>query len=586
VSRAAVVIAVKKAGTLPELKAAIDGATRFAAWARQANLDPVVSITDEEKPVTAKAIKDAIKDLVNSDSVQQLFIYFAGHGVNLHYGEYWLLSDAPEDTQEAINVAGSVQLAKRSGIPHVIFISDACRTAPEGIQAQAIRGSEIFPNQARGGPQRAVDVFYASLLGEPALEIQDKEASALRYDSLFTAELMAALQGERFTILSPSDKDDRFFLRPQPLKRHLMSEVPKLVAAKVGATSEHSQTPDAEILSNEFAFLQVFDGSDPNLKRPPEVAATPTRTVRGRRNRNRHVTTEDEPTLVQAVLKASTADGRSVVKALRQSGSKAEVSVLGGDGTPFESTVAEMPCGFKLQGAALAATRASGNATAHVVSPERVLVQLQPSTNNVRASSTVLLELSDGRSVVLPALNRFVATLTFEDADLVNVSYEPSDDEGRQSFMHQRDEIATLRGLVASSVHRGVFRLERSDAPRLTQRIRNLKGLDPTLAIYAAYAYHRLGQADLIQEMETVLVEDVGVTFFDVAMLADRDAASGWPVLPFVPLLGQGWSLLGAFGQDTPLLSELRTHVSSRSLWTIFDPGIVETLRTELKGLP
>src|SRR3954468_6139377 len=155
-TRAAVIIAVRNAGDLPELQAALDGAKAMQKWAK-AHFESVVTITDEKKPVTASQIKKAVGKIVDAGAYDQLLIYFAGHGVNLSYSEYWLLSKAPKDTQEAVNVAGSTILAKRCGIPPVGLISGACRTAPEGIRAQAVRGSEIFPNQAQPGTQKAVD---------------------------------------------------------------------------------------------------------------------------------------------------------------------------------------------------------------------------------------------------------------------------------------------------------------------------------------------------------------------------------------------------------------------------------------------
>jgi hypothetical protein len=123
--------------------------------------------------VIARDIKQAIKAIIEPGNIEQLLIYFAGHGVNLGYSEYWLLSEAPDDTQEAVNVRGSEILARYAGIPHVVFISDACRTAAQGIQAQGVTGSEIFPNQGAGDVSQAVDQFFACTLGNPAAEVRD-----------------------------------------------------------------------------------------------------------------------------------------------------------------------------------------------------------------------------------------------------------------------------------------------------------------------------------------------------------------------------------------------------------------------------
>jgi hypothetical protein len=53
----------------------------------------------------------------------------------------------------------------------------------------------------------------------------------------------------------------------------------------------------------------------------------------------------------------------------------------------------------------------------------------------------------------------------------------------REGDQQQRFELATLRGVVASSrIIRGVFRLEQADASRLTGH-KKLKSFDPTLVV-------------------------------------------------------------------------------------------------------
>ena len=62
--------------------------------------------------VTPDLIYDAIKEIIDGPGADQLILYFAGHGVNIRYGELWLLSDAPNDTQAAVNVSGSATTEK------------------------------------------------------------------------------------------------------------------------------------------------------------------------------------------------------------------------------------------------------------------------------------------------------------------------------------------------------------------------------------------------------------------------------------------------------------------------------------------
>src|SRR5690349_16838550 len=135
--RGAVFIGVSQAGRLPRLEAAIAGVAKMREWAtvdQGFDESSVKVITDATGPVTVRNIKTAVSELLTNTGLEQILIYFAGHGVNLGGAEYWLLSGAPADSDEAVNLDGSVSLARMSGVPHVVFISDACRTAADGVQ--------------------------------------------------------------------------------------------------------------------------------------------------------------------------------------------------------------------------------------------------------------------------------------------------------------------------------------------------------------------------------------------------------------------------------------------------------------------
>lgn len=585
ITRAAIIIAVHNAADLPELQAALEGAKAMQKWAKGQKFGSVATITDEKRPVTAERIKKAVEKIHKADSYDQLLIYFAGHGVNLGSSEFWLLTGAPRDPQEAVNVVGSAQLAKRCGIPHVIFISDACRTAAEGIRAQQVRGSEIFPNDPRPGRRKAVDVFYASGLGEPALEIQDKNVAASRYVSIYTDELLAALRGDRRGILSPDTADStQLYLRPHPLDRHLMAEVPKLIAARLGAAATETQLPEADILSDERAFLQTFEAA--KLK----PAAAPLSGVTLELRKRGPAAKPPKPTIravaADALKKALAAPKGGGAKAVTDAldtnvpGAARISAAVQREREGFGPDAFETRCGFKVRGAALKGVFARHGIKVEHRSPElaRITVNTLPATN-------VVLEFDHGRAVVLPAVRGFLAALTFERGELRNVSYEPSANQGNnrwKQYLKQRDELTALRALIASSVQAGTFRLEGADAPKLTERIRFVKGLDPTMALYAAYSYYRLDKTELIQEMEKYLFDDLRLTFFDLALLSERESPLQ-PMFPFAPLLAQGWSLLGAFDAWTPLLKKLRPFVVS-SLWTLYDKAALPDLRGALKG--
>src|SRR5438105_2969861 len=170
--RAGVFIGVDKTGGLQKLNDAAGGAQRMYRWAIGQGFttpDNATLITDAGgKVVRLDAIYDAVAALVNGPGADQLIIYFAGHGVNINRGEHWLLTEAPVRASAAVNVAGSVELARYCGIQHVVLISDACRVPTESIQAQNVRGQDIFPNDGTGDRAKPVDQFFACFLGRTA----------------------------------------------------------------------------------------------------------------------------------------------------------------------------------------------------------------------------------------------------------------------------------------------------------------------------------------------------------------------------------------------------------------------------------
>lgn len=177
-NRGAVIIGIDKyaQGGLLQLKAAVSGAKEVASWA-QSNGIEVKLLTDENGPVTFTDVRKSLFEFVERGGVRalhQLIVYFAGHGINKGWNsEYWLLSEAPKVTSEAVNLSGTVDIARGcSGIRHVVFVSDACRTAADSINALAVEGGEPFPNLDRDVPPAEIDRFYAAAAGHPSQEVK------------------------------------------------------------------------------------------------------------------------------------------------------------------------------------------------------------------------------------------------------------------------------------------------------------------------------------------------------------------------------------------------------------------------------
>jgi hypothetical protein len=133
----------------------------------------------------------------------------------------------------------------------------------------------------------------------------------------------------------------------------------------------------------------------------------------------------------------------------------------------------------------------------------------------------------------------------------------------------------------------GSFKLEGLDALALGRLLQYSKGLDPSLAVYAAYAYHDLQRRDLLRQMSSYMQADLGASLFDVALLArsldqrTTDRRTSAPqLLGAVPLISQGWALLRAFGVE--LFAPLAQLEAMRlpSLWTMFDARGVRRIRS------
>lgn len=578
--RAAVLIGVSKTGNLKQLSAAIDGAKRMGEWARNQGFAKklVKVITDEKRPVRAQQIKDAVTTLLKEDGIEQMIVYFAGHGVNKGGSEYWLLSGAPIDVDAAVNLDASVDLARFVGIPHVVFISDACRTAAEGIQAQKLRGAAVFPSLPDDN-ENPVDVFFACKLGSPALEIKDPKYSSGIFKAVYTDAMLDALEGKRTEVIEELLEGDKKIglVRPHPLGDYLVGELTKRLYGLKTEEGPVIQVPYARLTSREkttwmarFVERRVerIPGgrpqsirSEPSIKRPDSIHGVTQSALRAALHGDREAVTK----IIDAAI------GAQIGGALQLQRTIERIQPAFGP-EHFESN-----CGVKVRGnhvveayirGARATIFADGNAV-HV--------------DNLKSpAASALLIFKDGTGMVFPAIPDFIAGLSFDDGELLNISYEPS--RLWPDFESRLNDYQVLRSVIAASVRLGAFQLEGEDAAGLAREMQLSKNADPAMALYAAYAYHDIRQGDRLRQMHDFQQQDLRLRLFDVAMLArtlnGRRSDIESDVFPDYPLFAQGWALLSAFGIELPeRLSTLRDHLVP-SIWSIFDSEGVSILRS------
>ena len=70
-----------------------------------------------------------------------------------------------------------------------------------------------------------------------------------------------------------------------------------------------------------------------------------------------------------------------------------------------------------------------------------------------------------------------------------------------------------------------VFHIGPGQAQSFADKVRQLKVFDPTLGLYAAYAYAGAGVDWQVQSVAEYMKRDLGCELFDVAMLAQRETS-------------------------------------------------------------
>jgi hypothetical protein len=236
----------------------------------------------------------------------------------------------------------------------------------------------------------------------------------------------------------------------------------------------------------------------------------------------------------------------------------------------------ETETGFIIRGARLADAAVSPNASGKV---DLLNAANDPRGDAVKVSLgaralPVVVRLADGRCAVLAALRGYLGHAQFDKDGLANIAYVPSSNTQRWvAYNARRDEIDRLRALVALAVERNTFRVRsEKEAAQLAERIRVEKAMDPTLGLYAAYAFAQAGMDTKVRNIFGYMREDLEADFFDVLMLSGEAPGrmGANPPVPFCPMLTQGWNLLRAYGVQLPDALVEASRFLSNSLWSTF----------------
>jgi hypothetical protein len=559
--------------------------------------------------VTLRDVFQALKPFVDAGTYEQLIVYFSGHGILSAPGaEFWLLSDAPENPNEAINLARSVEDARDCGVPHVVFISDACRSSVNGPPLSRVTGGIVFPARRAARFRAEVDVYYATLPGDPAFEVPEAEA-ATRYDGIFTSSLLEAVQTPSQALVDAvaEGRASLSVITSRKLKPYLEETVPVIAA---GISIKMRQKPEIRVetaLPKYFAIVdperialpresavplappemlpEVPPSRGPGMPPPPPAPApaapaTPPPTI--------ETTLSALRTIAAGGTASQSAEAVAVTRLAEATGLAGQLrSALSRGRQAFETRT-----GFTIIGATpVRVDAAQWKADPPFAEPDlpgALHIRLWPAAGVEPASATIVFEfdappggppgLGGGSGTALAVIPGFIGTIVVERGRVTSVNYVPSRHTIRYPDYEQyADEIEAAKAFSAVFARNGQFVVDDARAVDLASRLRQFKGLDPTLGLYAAYAYAQAGRYDEVLSVARYISDDASVPVpFDVAMLGTLGSPDADPDFfaprraPFAPMLAQGWALLQPGDRlFRPIHAALGPH-RLPSLWTTF----------------
>jgi hypothetical protein len=589
--RCAVIIGVDRTGDLPPLTGASSGAKKFNEWAIGQGIHTSLLVDEGATNVTLRAIKAAVAEFVNHRIYEQIIIFFAGHGIlPAPNTEMWLLTGAPEDPNEAVDVTGSIDFARDSRIRNVVIISDACRSRTVAPRLASVRGGAIFSNLGVAPPRSEVDVFYAAMPGSPAMEAADPNDAVRSYKGIFTECLLRGLRNEVPSLIyDQRPHNPRWVINARKLKPYLETVVPNELAK---VTIRLSQNPEVRTESDPPFYLADVPASqglaNEALNVPnPQIGTSKQWEVRTMDAGSIHLNFGSSTwTRVTKTDPKSVAAEEHTIRLLQTKGRES-----------FETRTGFTVVGAKVRRIAITGTK-------HEVFFDKGATQIRVYEGNTKElPHTAILQLEEGIGIPLAVLYGMIGTVVVEEGTVIAVSYRPSLN-GPKFFQNEffEDELDRRRTFAAVAAQNGSFRIEGSKEARAAAGfLRSLKSIDPTLGLYAAYAYAQIGDIDGIQSIFGYMSSEEEPVLYDVALLARKlpikgmEASVGvhgsaalvrrgfrW-VAPFCPMLTQGWSFVRSLKVEMPEIVDWASKQLVPGLWTTFNPNAAEALIDEIE---
>ncbi len=495
------------------------------------------------------------------EETDQLLIYFAGHGIeSTATNDVWLLPGYKDDPSDCISISLNKALAYSSGVPHVIFISDACRSPSNTDYLRATTGSAILPKLERLNPTTEVDVLFSTWPGKISVDVRDEKGI---YRSTYSDCLLECLHGQIKEVILEVRKIKPGF--PAVMTDELNSYLKKTVPLEMEKKGRAAQFPMGEVNSRDPRFLARFDEScqvsEENLETPvrsaEETQPKQEKTVSEKLNAFLNLNKSEEIDSIDINF------DKSFEKIERwrihlylsqymlyQKSNSSIMSISGlKNAVVFSDTDLER-------------TFYSG-----FLSPEPQSIAFNNGKD--RNAKLILIGENEERCYAINVLYGFHTSIIFDKGELLTVDYYSL----KKPTEYRRElykEIAERKAVIISAAKNGIF----LGNEEVAKYLRTYKEFDPILGLFASYAYFQKGNYGGVSSVYNHMhyPNDIigDIKLLHVLSKKDNHFESQKEVP--IPVLTEGWSYLKMLDENP-----------HDSLSTLLHPGLWTSFT--LKGL-
>lgn len=558
--KCAIIIGINDTPNLPYLASPCNYARKIDHWAQSQGFETKLFVDRDQ---AGQKIRVRIRDIMDETerllrgNPAQLLIYFSGHGFELSPGnEIWLLPEYDSWSTEAIDMAKNSHLAIETGADHIIFISDACRTMNKDHRARQVTGSAIIPSLQKKNYHVLLDTMHSTWPGEPSIEYKDETG---QYRSIYSECLLDCLQGQVNEVIreikNPASAPGFPAVICQDLDNYLKKTVPIITLEK----TMESQHPGSRITSIEPIYISRFapdpanEVEDPSPDTPVEETAIDDRyktakeikLIRDKLKKvqdwKKEVTDEDK---IQNSIDLIDSINQSLVN-----------EMLPTDKTGLIIHGNENPDIFQLWNKSILwDERQESNGIRFI------------SFDNTHPNLPLILISNPTSTGFYPVslLPGFITSIIFDQDELLSIDYLPTRGFRREEAIFHRDRVAKRKAEIVTAAKNGIFQ----GSEELGTYIRRYKSLDPTLGLFAAYAYFQSGNFEDVIDVYRYMTNEIEPVLPEVRLLTylatqQRNDYSLRPVNLVFPMLTQGWSYLS-----------LVEHLNYKYLQGFLRPGL------------